>query len=192
VSALANRTAVLSALFAVSLVMLQAGVIRFAGSSLAVRIVLPATIAAVPVALWPHRRHIGIWVMYVGLAANLAAILANGGLMPIERSTVISAVGRERALTYQTGDWIAGSKDVLLASGGGHATALGDSIVIHMGHAGIAASPGDLVVWAGIVILAGELSWGWQRRRSAARQPAGTPPAPALADGAEGGAATLS
>lgn len=189
---MAKRTAVLSASFAVGLVMLQLAVIRFAGSSLAVRVVLPATVAAVPVALWPHRRHAGVWVMYVGLAANVAAILSNGGLMPIERSTVVSAVGRERALTYHAGDWIPGSKDVLLPDGGGHAAALGDRIIIRLGHGGIVASPGDLVVWAGILILAGELSWAWQRRRSAARRPAATPPAPAFADGAEGGAATLS
>lgn len=189
---MASRTAVLSASFAISLVVLQLGVIRFAGSSLAVRVVLPATVAAVPAALWPHRRHIGVWVMYVGLAANLAAILANGGLMPIERSTVVSAVGQERALTYRADDWIAGSKDVLLESGSGRATALGDSIVVRLGHGGMVASPGDMVVWAGILILASELSWGWQRRRSAARQTVATSPAPGFADGAEGGAATRS
>jgi len=188
-----NRTAVASAALALGLVAAQVAVIRLAGSGLAVRIVLPLTVAAVPFALWPHRRHAGVWVMYVGLAANLVAMLTNGGLMPIRRETVVAAVGEERALAYRTGAWMAGSKDVLLASGDGRAVALGDQVIIPLGRGGLVASPGDLVVWSGIAILAGELSWGWQRRRRARQETEQRQRIVTRARGerAEGGAATV-
>jgi hypothetical protein len=161
-----QRTALWSALVALTLVAAQFGAIRFAPSAVAVRIALPVTIAAVPLALWPLRGRLGTWIMFVGLAANLAVILANGGLMPIERSTVAAAAGEERAARYRPGAWISGSKDVLVDPGGGHAVALGDSIVVHVGAGGFVASPGDIIVWAGLVVLAGEASLAWQRRAS--------------------------
>jgi hypothetical protein len=114
-------------------------------------------------------------------------MLANGGLMPIERHTVVSAVGEAHAARYVTGAWMRGSKDVLLAPGSGHLVALGDGIVIRAGGGGIVASPGDLVVWAGLAVLAGEASLAWQRR---SRDQRGTPETPPAHERAEGGAAT--
>ncbi len=152
-----------SAVAALALVLLQFGAIRLAPSALVVRIAVPATIAGVPLVLWPHRRRIGVWVMFVGLAANLAVMLANGGLMPIERSSVVAAVGPERAARYVDGAWMRGSKDVLVEAGGGRAVALGDSIVVPARGRGIVASPGDVVILAGVLLLAGEASIGWQR-----------------------------
>jgi hypothetical protein len=148
----------------VSLLAVQFLAIEFARSDVALRIVLPATIGLAPIALWAHRRMLGVWVIFVGLAANLAVVAANGGLMPIEQATVIEAVGVERAAAYETGEWIPGSKDVLVEPGDGRLVALGDSIVIRAGGGGIAASPGDFVVWAGLLVLAGEASLAWQRR----------------------------
>ena len=75
----------------------QLAVIALSPWELLVRLTLPLTIAGVPIALWPHRRHVGLWVMFVGLVANLSVVLSNGGLMPIERSTVASAAGEARA-----------------------------------------------------------------------------------------------
>jgi hypothetical protein len=157
-----NRTA-FGASLALSMMLLQFAVIAASPHELPVRIVLPLTIGLVPVALWPLRKHPGVWVMFVGLAANLAVILSNGGLMPIERSTVVAAIGAERAAEYRTGAWITGSKDVLVADGGGRATALGDSITVHIGSSGFAASPGDVVLWCGVLLLIAEASWRWQR-----------------------------
>jgi hypothetical protein len=144
---------------AVLLLLLQFVVVRLASSDVPVRIVLPATIAAIPLVLWPYRGYLGVWVAFVGIAANLAVILANGGLMPIERSTVAEAVGWERAAGYEAGAWIAGTKDVLVADGGGRAAVLGDSIIVRVGSGGMAASPGDLVVWFGLVLVAAEVAW---------------------------------
>jgi hypothetical protein len=153
----------LSALAALALVCTQFGVIRLSPWALPVRIAVPATIAAVPFALWPHRRWLGVWVVFVGLAANLAVILANGGLMPIDRDSVATAVGAEQAGAYASGDWLRGSKDVLEAPGDGRLTALGDSIALSLGRRGIVASPGDVVIACGVLILAAEASVGWQR-----------------------------
>ena len=80
---LTTNRLVTSAIAAMALALLQFAAIRYSLSAIALRVVLPATIAAAPLALWPHRRHAGIWVIFVGLAANLAVVLANGGLMPI-------------------------------------------------------------------------------------------------------------
>lgn len=175
-----NRRAA-SASLALGLMALQFAVLRTSPDDLPARIVLPLTIALVPLALWPLRDHAGVWVMFVGLLANLAVILANGGLMPIERSTVIEAIGEERAAAYEAGEWIAGSKDVLVEDGDGRALALGDSIIVRVGGGGFAASPGDLVVWCGLAVLAAEASWRWQRSRR---------PLPAAGVEAKGGAPT--
>lgn len=161
-----QRTALIGACFALSLLVVQAAVLRFAPWELAARLTLPATIALVPLALWPYRRFLGVWVMFVGLAANLAPILANGGLMPIDYTTVVRAIGEERAAEYDTGEWIRGSKDVLVAPGEGRLRALGDQIIIRFGDGGMAASPGDIVVAAGLLILVAEASWAWNARRA--------------------------
>jgi len=121
----------------------------------------------VPLALWPYRGHLGIWMIFVGLAANLLAIVANGGLMPIEHATIVSAAGEEDARRYTPGHWIEGSKDVLVDSGDGRLVALGDSLVVPLGGNGVVASPGDVVVWAGLAVLAAEGAVIWQRRRRA-------------------------
>ena len=176
---------VASAIFALSLLGVQFAVLRFAGSETLVRIVLPATIAAVPAALWVYRERIGVWVMYVGLLANLAPILANGGLMPIREATVVRAIGEERAARYTPGEWVEGSKDVLVTEDGGRLVQLGDQIIVRLGSGGMVASPGDVVVWCGLVILAAEASLAWQRRQRAQRS--GATQARAAA---EGGAAT--
>lgn len=159
-----NRMAVATTL-ALAMLALQFAVIRVSPSDVPVRIVLPATIALVPVALWPLRARVGVWIMFVGLAANLAAVLANGGLMPIERSTVVAAIGEERAGEYAGGAWIEGSKDVLVESGEGRLLPLGDGIIVRTGSGGFAASPGDLVILAGFLALAAEASLAWHQAR---------------------------
>jgi hypothetical protein len=179
-----NYRGLASATFALAVVILQFGFLRLSTSEIAVRIVLPATILAVPAALWVYRDRVGVWVIYVGLLANLAPILANGGLMPIRHASIVEAVGEERAARYETGSWIPGSKDVLVPNDGGRLTGLGDQIVIRVGGGGLIVSPGDLVIWAGLLVLAGEASLAWQRRQRAVRSPTSARAA------AEGGAVT--
>jgi hypothetical protein len=158
-----QRRTALGAIFAVTLLVVQFGTIRFASSDQIVRIVLPVTIALIPFALWPHRHYVGVWVMFVGLTANLFAIAANGGLMPIEHHTVVQVLGAERAAEHPVGEWLPGSKDVIVA-GSGRLVPLGDSIVIDGGRTGMVVSPGDLVIWAGLLSITAEASLAWQRR----------------------------
>lgn len=178
---------VAGAAVALTALVAQTVAVEAAGTAVVVRIALPATMALVFVALWPYRRRLGTWVAMVGLCANLAVILANGGLMPIERATLTETVGPARADGYQSGAWIRGSKDVLVSAGGGHAVPLGDSIVIRTVRGGIVASPGDLVVWAGLALMGAEASLAWQRRRTGTAVPSGEH-RPSVA--AEGGATT--
>jgi hypothetical protein len=163
-----NRVA-FSAGLALSLVILQFSVIRFSPTAGLVRVVVPATIALAPVALWPYRSRAGVWVMFVGLTANLCVILANGGLMPFERTTLVRAVGYENADTFATGAWIRGSKDIVVESGGGRLPALGDVIVVPIGQNGFVASPGDVVIWSGMLIFVAEASVAWQRTQRRSR-----------------------
>ncbi|MEX2245296.1 MAG: DUF5317 family protein [Dehalococcoidia bacterium] len=156
-----DRKLFISAALALGLVAIQVVTITFAPWELVVRAVLPLTIAGVPLALWPHRRHLGIWVMFVGLGANILAMVANGGLMPIERATIVQAAGEEKAARYDAGSWIAHSKDVLVKPGQGVLVPLGDSLVVPIGSNGFVASPGDAVVAAGLLLLLGEAAYGW-------------------------------
>ena len=121
--------------------MVQFGVVRLSPWAAPVRVAVPVTIALAPVALWAYRGRLGVWVIFVGLAANLCVIVANGGLMPMERSTLVSALGAEHADAYMTGAWISGSKDVLVERGEGQLVALGDSIIVRVGGGGFVASP---------------------------------------------------
>jgi hypothetical protein len=165
----ARNSATYAALVALGLVMLQFGAVRFSPWALAVRMIVPATIAATPLALWPYRARLGVWVMFVGFIANLCVIVANGGLMPFERSTLVKAVGYENADTFATGAWIRGSKDILVEDGGGRLPTLGDIIVVPIGQNGFVASPGDIVIWSGLLILAAEASIVWQRTQRRTR-----------------------
>jgi hypothetical protein len=173
VTAVARHKLALSTALALWLLAAQFAAVRLSPWDAPVRVALPLTIALVPVALWPHRRHLGVWVMFVGMAANLAAILSHGGLMPIERSTVVAAVGEERAAAYAPGEWIRGSKDVLVPERKRAAVALGDSIVVRVGDGGFVASPGDVVVALGLILLAAEASLAWQRGAAGRRAETG-------------------
>lgn len=178
-----TNSAAFAACATLGLLLAQAAALHLVDSGLVARIILPASLAAVPVALWAHRRNIGVWIAFVGLAANLAAIVANGGLMPIERHTVVSAVGAERAAAYTPGHWISGSKDVLLAPGQGHLRPLGDSIVVKIGNGGFVASPGDIVVWTGLVVFAVEVALASRRTSTGRDRSAGEAVGAARAEG---------
>jgi len=92
--------------------------------------------------------------------------------MPIELSSAEAALGPDRAAEYTVRGWIPHSKDVLVPDGGGRLIVLGDSIVIGGGGRGLVASPGDVVIFAGLLVIALEGSIGWQRRRHSPLEPA--------------------
>ena len=64
---------------------------------------------------WLNRHLPGMLVLIIGLALNLAVMIANGGFMPINPQTAEQVVGKERIAAYEPGNRI-GYKDILLPS----------------------------------------------------------------------------
>jgi len=56
----------------------------------------------------------GLWLIGVGLGLNLAAMLANGGYMPVTPETLIRA-GLPKLASGELGSHILGAKDILLS-----------------------------------------------------------------------------
>jgi hypothetical protein len=94
----------------------------------------------------------GIRLVLLGLLLNLAAMAANGGLMPVEGSAV-EAVGRHEAGELQVGSPVPGSKNVLLDREDVRLREFSDIIVLPVPppftHA---ASLGDIFVFAGVAV----------------------------------------
>jgi hypothetical protein len=61
-----------------------------------------------------NRRHPGFPVLLLGLALNLAVILLNGGFMPISPEILARVVSDAGPGTWQTGERLGMSKDILL------------------------------------------------------------------------------
>ncbi len=80
--------------------------------------------------IWENRTLPGIWLVGVGLAANLAAMLANGGYMPITRETLTSAGFVKQAATVEIGSHLFASKDILLPASAIRGWILSDIFVI--------------------------------------------------------------
>jgi hypothetical protein len=64
--------------------------------------------------VWQNRRLPGMWLVGLGLLANWAVILANGGHMPITFEALVAAGKGNLVSTPTAGTLVFGSKDVLL------------------------------------------------------------------------------
>ncbi len=108
----------------------------------------------------------GIRLVLVGLLLNLTAMLANGGLMPVE-APAVAAVGRHQVGDLQIGAHIPGSKNVLLNPQDVRLRELSDILVVPIPRPFTrVVSVGDLFVLAGVVITFGEVvrrSEAWKR-----------------------------
>ncbi len=94
---------------------------------------------------------IGIAVIGAGLLLNFAAIIANGGLMPITPETALKSGALPS--DAQLGHWLPGSKDVLLERGDAHLWFLGDRFTWDaMSSVVRAFSLGDVVLMLGLVV----------------------------------------
>ena len=99
----------------------------------------------------------GIQVILIGLFLNLAVMLANGGLMPIEPSAV-RAVGGVELSELHPGDHVPGTKNRLLPASDARAALLSDRYVVPMpGPFGAVVSIGDLFIAAGLLITYAEV-----------------------------------
>ncbi len=111
----------------------------------------------------------GIRLVLLGLLLNLTAMLANGGLMPVE-APAVEAVGMHQVGDLQIGAHIPGSKNVLLNPQDVRLRVLSDILVVPIPRPYTrAVSVGDLFVLAGVVITFGEVvrrSEAWKREPS--------------------------
>lgn len=99
-------------------------------------------------------RLIGVRLILAGLMLNLLAMVANGGLMPVEMCAV-DAVGKHDGQELVVGDHIDGSKNALLPRGDVRLRGLTDVIVLPVPQPFTRAiSVGDIAVVAGIVAVA--------------------------------------
>jgi len=131
---------------------------------------LPFLLPAAHLLLVPFLvRNVSFWGMRLvlaGLILNLAAMLANGGLMPVEPSAV-QAVGRVPLSELQPGEHVPGTKNRLLTADDTRASFLSDRFVIPMlGPFGAAAvSIGDFLVAGGVLMAYVEVVSRYSNRR---------------------------
>lgn len=110
----------------------------------------------------------GIRLILLGLLLNLTAMAANGGLMPVDGSTV-EAVGRHDVAELKVGSPVPRSKNVLLAREDVRLRELSDILVLPVPRPfSRAVSVGDLIVFTGVVIAYAEVirrTGAWAKRR---------------------------
>jgi hypothetical protein len=121
---------------------------------------------------WLNRRWRPMQLLAAGLVMNLAAMLANGGLMPVTPENAIAAGFADEVSRLQFGDAVPRSKDVLKERAGTNLAPLTDVIVLPAWFPGRAvASPGDVVVAAAVALAAvsagGALAGSLRRSRNA-------------------------
>ena len=145
----------------VAVLLVQAALIYGLASLDGARQWLPVLLPAAHLLLLPFLlRNLSFWgikLVLVGLLLNLTAMLANGGLMPVE-APAVEAVGRHQVGDLQIGAHIPGSKNVLLNPQDVRLRELSDILVVPIPRPFTRAiSAGDLFVLAGVVITFGEV-----------------------------------
>lgn len=119
----------------------------------ALRVALPLSHLLLLPFLLANWRLLGVRLIALGLALNLLAITANGGLMPVEQSAV-DAVGKHTNVELTAGQHIPGSKNILLERHSIHLRALSDVILLPVPQPYTrAVSAGDLAIVAGIAAV---------------------------------------
>jgi len=64
--------------------------------------------------IWQNRALPGIWLIGLGLAANLAVMLLNGGYMPITPQALAQVGHTRNALSSEAGARVSATKDIVL------------------------------------------------------------------------------
>ena len=76
--------------------------------------VLMLSYALLLVVIWQNRALPGVWLMGVGLIANFAVMILNGGYMPITPEALAQAGFAHNALSAQAGARVLATKDIVL------------------------------------------------------------------------------
>jgi hypothetical protein len=104
--------------------------------------------------VWLNRKQPGLWVLGLGLVANLLVIVANGGLMPITPDTVATlypGLSLDNALVGSRLGW---SKNIVLPEIATNFSFLSDCITLPTWFPWqYAFSPGDVLIATGVFWL---------------------------------------
>lgn len=120
------------------------------------RVFLVASYILLLVFVAANVRRVGIAVIGAGLLLNFAAIVANGGLMAITPQTILKTGSLPGDAV--AGEWLPGSKDILLERGDVHLWFLTDRLTWDaISPAFRAFSIGDVVIVVGLALTLAEL-----------------------------------
>lgn len=116
---------------------------------------------------WANREWWGVRLLGLGIALNLLAMLANGGLMPITPEARVAAGLRAMPSPSDLGRMVPRTKNVLLSAEQTNLYPITDAIPLGPPVTKV-ISVGDILIVAGVVVLSGELAVsGWKERRRA-------------------------
>ena len=79
---------------------------------------------------WYNREHVAFYWMGIGLLLNLAVIALNGGLMPISPEATAYLYPDDAVNSWQVGDQLYGSKNIVLDPAGTRLELLADRFVL--------------------------------------------------------------
>ncbi len=130
--------------------------IRFSPSEKLVRILLPIALIYGFISLLPRRKEAGIRIAMIGTAANLLVVLANKGLMPVQRSDIGKVRKKskllERAEKLPVGSWIKGSH-AFVDEDKARLNLLSDRIALNIRGTRGVASIGDMILYLGAIVI---------------------------------------
>lgn len=110
-----------------------------------VQALLGAGYLAALISLWLNRHRAWLRVVLLGAALNAAAILANGGRMPVS-GAALSRIAHPLMPAVHSG----ADPRYVLAGPGTPLSILGDILAVEVGGVGVVLSPGDVLMAVGI------------------------------------------
>jgi hypothetical protein len=115
--------------------------------------------------VWRSRRLGAILIVGLGIACNLAVVVANGGWMPITPETLTRINPGSEVEQWPAGTHYSYSKDIILARADTRLWALSDALIAPPPFPWPTAfSVGDLVIAIGVVVLLLAPDWMVDRR----------------------------
>jgi hypothetical protein len=117
-------------------------------------VVLVVSQIALLVFVWANRHQRAFWILGLGLVFNLAAIVGNGGLMPISPATLGQLVPERPIESWPPGERLGHTKDVVLPEAQMRLPWLADRFVTPSWYPQPSAySLGDVLIAIGVFVL---------------------------------------